>query len=181
MTAADRHDSPLWSLVVQLAMLSMTAIGGGVVMLAPDVHRFVVEAHPWISDQQFAAAFAIAQAAPGPNMLYVTLIGWQIAGIAGAALATLAVVVLPATLLLVLLRLGDRRSPGPLGRTIRRGIAPLSVGMLLAAGWILARTSDTDWRSGLITAATVLIMLRARINPIWLIGAGALIGIAGYV
>ncbi len=181
MIDADRHGSPLWPLVVQLAMLSMTAIGGGIVMLAPDVHRIVVEAHPWISDRQFAAAYAIAQAAPGPNMLYVTLIGWQIAGVVGAALATLAVVVPPVTLMLILLRIGHRRSPGALGRTIRRGIAPLSVGMLLAAGWILARASDVDWRSGLITAATALIMLRTRVNPIWLIAAGALFGIAGFI
>ena len=181
MIASDRHGSPLWPLVVQLAMLSMTAIGGGIAMLAPDVHRIVVEAHPWISDPQFAAAYAIAQAAPGPNMLYVTLIGWQIAGIAGAALATLAVVVPPLALMLILLRIGHRRAPGAFGRTVRRGIAPLSVGMLLAAGWILARAGDTDWHTGLITAATALIMLRTRINPIWLIGAGALLGIAGFI
>lgn len=181
MIVPDRTESPLWSLTAQLALLSMMAVGGGVVMLAPDVHRYVVVAHHWITDEQFVAAYAIAQAAPGPNMLYVTLIGWQIAGFAGALLATLAVVVPPVTLTLALMRFGGRRSSGPLGRIIRQGVAPLSVGMLLAAGWILARASDADWRGALISAMAVLVMTRTRINPVWLIAAGAALGLAGVV
>lgn len=181
MIAAGRDDSPLWPLVAQLAVLSMMAIGGGVIMLAPDVHRFVVVAHPWISDQQFVAAYTLAQVAPGPNMLYVTLIGWQVAGLAGALLATLAIVLPPVALTLLLLRLGGHHPPGPLGRAVRKGLAPLSVGLLLAGGWILAGASDTDWRRGLLTAATVLVLTRRRINPLWLIGAGALLGMAGVV
>ncbi len=181
MIAPGRTPSPLELLTTQLALLSMMAVGGGVVMLAPDVHRYVVVAHHWITDEQFAAAYAIAQAAPGPNMLYVTLIGWQIAGFAGAVLATLAVIVPPVTLTLALLRFGGHRPAAPLGRIIRQGIAPLSVGMLLAAGWILARASDVDWRMGLISAMTVLVMTRTKINPIWLIAAGAALGLAGVV
>lgn len=181
MIPVGRDESPLWPLVSQLALLSMMAIGGGVIMLAPDVHRYVVDAHRWISDGQFAAAYTIAQVAPGPNMLYVTLVGWQVAGIAGAVLATLAIVLPPAALTLLLLRLGGHHAPGPLGRALRKGLAPLSVGLLLAGGWILARASDADWRGGVVSAATVLVVTRTRINPVWLIAAGALLGLAGLV
>lgn len=159
------------------ALISMMAVGGGVVMLAPDIHRYVVDTHRWISPEQFTAAYTLAQAAPGPNMLYVTLVGWWVAGWQGAFGATLAIVVPPAALTLLLMRVNERRHPaGPLGRAIRYGLAPVSVGLLCAGGWVLMRAADPNWRGVVLTAITVLIMVRTKVNPIWLIAAGAAIG-----
>ena len=99
---SDSDNPVLAALGVHFALLSMMAIGGGVIMLAPDIQRYVVDSNHWITAQQFAAAYTIAQAAPGPNLLYVTLVGWWAAGWAGALVATLAIIVPPATLTLVM-------------------------------------------------------------------------------
>ncbi len=175
-------DSPLWLLTTHLAMLSFATIGGGVVMLAPDIQRYVVEVHHWISSEQFAAAYAIAQAAPGPNMLYVTLVGWQIAGWLGAIGATLAVTIPPGLLTYAIGRVSNRRSSGGVGRfgkAIRNGLAPLSVGLLLAAVWVLLDSTHAGWRELIAVAFALVIVMRTRINPLWMIGAGAIAGIAG--
>ncbi len=175
-------DSPLWLLTTHLALLSFAAVGGGVMMLAPDIHRYVVDVHHWIGDEQFAAAYAIAQAAPGPNMLFVTLVGWQVAGWAGAFGATLAVIVPPAILTFVIARVSSGRStggPGRFGKAVRTGLAPLSVGMLLAGVWVLLDSTHAGWREVVLVAITLAVMMRSRINPLWLIVAGAIAGVAG--
>jgi chromate transporter len=173
----DSSDSgaTLWDMSAHFALLSMMAVGGGVAMLAPDIHRYVVEAHHWITTEQFAAAYTLAQAAPGPNMLYVTLVGWWVAGWPGAVVATLAIIIPPVTLTLLLMRASERGTPaGRLGRALRQGLAPVSVGLLSAGGWVLVRASDADWRGGILTAVVVT---RTRINPMWLILIGAALGI----
>ena len=175
--------NPLWSLTAHLALLSFAAVGGGVIMLAPDIHRYVVDVHHWIDDGQFAAAYAIAQAAPGPNMLFVTLVGWQIAGLAGAICATGAVVLPPALLTFVATRASSRRSRpvGRFGKAVRNGLAPLSVGLLLAGVWVLFTSSNAGWRESIAVLATLAIVIRTKINPLWLIVAGAVGGIAGLI
>ena len=177
----DADTSPLWLLTAHLALLSFAAVGGGVIMLAPDIHRYVVDVHHWIDAEQFAAAYAIAQAAPGPNMLFVTLVGWQIAGPAGAIGATGAVIVPPALLTFVATRVSSRRS-GPVGRfgnAVRNGLAPLSVGLLLAGVWVLFESSNAGWRESAIVLVTLAIVLGTKLNPLWLIIAGAACGVAG--
>lgn len=177
-------DSPAWLLATHLALLSFATIGGGVVMLAPDIQRYVVDVHHWIDSEQFAAAYAIAQAAPGPNMLFVTLVGWQIAGWVGALGATLAVTVPPALFTFMVGHVTHRRGSGGVGRfgkAVRNGLAPLSVGLLLAAVWVLLDTSHAGWRELIAVALTLVVVMRTRINPLWLIGAGAFAGIAGLI
>jgi len=175
----DFLDAPAWLLTVHFALLSLAAIGGGVVMLAPDMHRYVVEAHRWITAEQFAAAYAIAQAAPGPNMLFVTLVGWQVAGWVGALGATLAIIVPPALLTFVFARASTRRGVGRLGRALRTGLAPLSIGLLFAGGWVLLDASEAGWRAMMIVVLTIALVLRTKINPLWLIIAGAAAGVTG--
>ena len=174
-------DSPLWLLTTHLALLSFAAVGGGVIMLAPDIQRYVVDVHHWIGTEQFAAAYAIAQAAPGPNMLFVTLVGWQIAGWLGALSATAAVIVPPALLTFVATRVSSRRT-GPVGRfgkAVRNGLAPVSVGLLLAGVWVLFDTTDPNWRKAIAILCALALTLRTKINPLWLIVAGAVAGMAG--
>jgi chromate transporter len=179
----DDDANPVWLLVSHLALLSFAAVGGGVIMLAPDIHRYVVDVHHWITADQFAAAYAIAQAAPGPNMLFVTLVGWQVAGWLGAVGATCAVIVPPALLTFVATRASSRRggSVGRFGRAVRDGLAPLSVGLLAAGAWVLFDSGENGWREAVLVVATLLFVLRSKINPLWLIVAGALTGIAGLV
>jgi chromate transporter len=165
------------AMALYFSVISLTAVGGGVVMLAPDIHRYVVEVHGWISSEQFASAFTIAQASPGPNVLFVTLIGLQAAGIAGAIAATFAVVTPPFLLTLTLARFMPVRPVGRLGKAIRNGVAPISVGLLAAGGLVLARSADTGTVQLAITAATVAAMVWTRWNPVWLIAAGAAAGI----
>lgn len=172
----DSDDCIVCALALHLALLSMMAIGGGVVMLAPDIYRYVVASNHWITREQFAAAYTIAQAAPGPNMLYVTLVGWWVAGWAGAAAATLAITVPPLTFTLMLLRASRRHHGGRWGDAIAGGLAPVSVGLLAAGGWVLVRASDSGWRGALLAALTVVIAMRTRLNPIWLIAGGGFIG-----
>jgi chromate transporter len=178
-------ESPGWSVAGQLcghlAILSLMAIGGGVVMVAPEVQRFVVDSHGWITAEQFSAAYAIAQASPGPNMLYVTLVGWQVAGWAGALASTVAIVAPPTLLTLGLMHASSRRTPGRFARAIDKGLAPLSVGLLFATGWILLRGAATDWRAVAVTLLAAGVVLRTKINPVWVIAAGAAAGVAGIV
>lgn len=176
-------NSPLWLLCTHVALLSGTAVGGGMIAVMPDVQRFVVDTHQWITNEQFASAFAMAQASPGPNFLYVSIIGWQIAGWAGALLASVAVVAPPTLICYVVIRLGwdGSREGGALHRAIREGLVPLSAGLMLASGWVLATAVDHNWRAALMTAVFVVILFRSRLHPLWLILAGAVAGMVGLV
>ena len=174
----DRVD--LAALGSHFALLSLMAIGG-VSAILPDMQRYVVEANSWLSARQFADAYALAQAAPGPNMMFVTLIGWQLAGWAGAFVTTLAILIPPIALTLGVTYLNARNSDAPLGRAIRDGLGPIAIGLTLSSGWILARSADQDWRGALLTLLTVALMLRTKLNPVWMIAIGAIAGIAGIV
>ncbi|MEK7436746.1 MAG: chromate transporter [Pseudomonadota bacterium] len=166
------------ALGLHFALLSLMAIGG-VSSILPDMQRYVVEANHWLSATQFADAYALGQAAPGPNMMFVTLLGWQLAGWAGAIIASAAIIVPPLLLTLAVTRLNAKRPDAPLGRAIRRGLGPIAIGLTLSSGWILALSADHDWRGALLTLLTVVLMLRTRLNPMWLILAGAIAGMAG--
>lgn len=172
----DEVDLP--ALALHFALLSLMAIGG-VGSILPDMQRYVVEAHHWLSATQFADIYALGQAAPGPNIMFVTLLGWQLQGWVGATVATLAMILPPVFLTLTVTRLSANNADAPLGRAIRDGLGPIAIGLTLASGWILAQSADHDWRGALLTLATVALMLRTRLNPMWLILAGALAGMAG--
>jgi chromate transporter len=174
----DRADLP--SLALHFALLSLMAIGG-VSSVLPDMQRYVVEANHWLSGRQFADAYALGQAAPGPNMMFVTLLGWQLAGWAGALVTTLATICPPILLTLAVTRLSAHNPNAPLGRAIRGGLSPIAIGLTLASGWILAHAADHNWRSTLLTLLTIVVMLRTKLNPVWLIAAGAIAGVAGIV
>lgn len=166
------------ALALHFALLSLMAIGGVGAML-PDMQRYVVEVNPWLSATQFADAYALGQAAPGPNMMFVTLLGWQLHGWAGAIVATLAVIFPPVLLTLGFMRLNANNPDSPLGRAVRGGLGPIAIGLVLSSGWVLAQSADLNWRRALLTLLTVALMLRTRLNPVWLIAAGAVAGMAG--
>lgn len=127
----------LLGLAGHFMLLSLLAVGGAITT-ASDMHRYVVTEHGWISDAQFTSSIAIAQAAPGPNVLFVAVIGWNVAGAAGA-LATLVGTLLPSTLLvLAISRWAAQRRESRGVRAFTTGMAPLTLGLLLATGWVLA-------------------------------------------
>jgi chromate transporter len=171
------EQSPVAELSLHIALMSLTAVGGGVVLLGPQVGHYVVDGHHWLTNEQFAAAYAIAQAAPGPNLLFISLVGWLIAGWSGAIFTTLAVLV-PSTLVtLAIVRLQAGRAGGRFARALGDAFAPMSIGLMAATAWLFARISNTDWRADVLTVLSALILLRTKLNPVALIAVGALAGI----
>lgn len=168
------------ALFLHFMMLAALSIGGTDTVL-PDMHRYLVDVHGWITNKQFSDAYAIARAVPGPNMIYVTLFGWQVAGLAGALATTLALVIPSLTLTLLVVRLSARRAGSRLGRAFKLGLAPITIGLMFASGWVLMRAVTHDWRALAITLVTLAAVLRSRLNPLWFIAGGAVLGIAGAV
>jgi len=169
----------LMSLFLHFGVLSLLAIGGAITT-APDMQRYVVGEHGWLSDAQFTASVAIAQAAPGPNVLFVAVVGWNIAGLAGVA-ATLTGSLLPsATLALAASRFGDARRKSRGMRAFTAGMAPLTLGLLFATGWILTEPVRNSLGAMLLLPFTVLMLLETRISPIWLVAVGAAVGALGW-
>lgn len=172
--------SVLIALASQFALLSFLAIGG-VNTLIPEIHRRVVDVEHWMTDTDFAQAFAIAQAAPGPNMLIVSVIGWKVSGVLGALVATAAICIPSSLLTFAVAHIWDRFRKAPLRAAIQHGLAPVTVGLVLATGYILARTVDQSWAAFAITGAAVTLTLATRLHPIWVLAAGAAAGVAGFV
>jgi chromate transporter len=112
-------------------------------------------------------------------MLYVSILGWQAAGFWGALATTVALAVPPFTLTLLVMHLSSRFPGSRLGRAFRVGFAPITIGLMYASGWVLVRSVDTDVRSLLATVVTVVVVFRSRMNPLWLIAAGAAAGVGG--
>ncbi|BBK33965.1 chromate transporter [Stella humosa] len=162
------------------ALLSLLAFGGGNTVL-PEMHRQAVEVSGWLTDQQFADLFAIAQAAPGPNILIVTLIGWQVAGLAGALVATAAICAPACTLTYIVAHLWERFRDRPWRRVVQRGLAPVTIGIVAAGAFVVAQTVDRSLVAALLTLATVAVSMWGRINPLWVLVLGGIVGAAGWV
>jgi chromate transporter len=151
------------------------------------MHRVVVVERGWLSDVQFTGSVALAQAAPGPNVLFVAVIGFNVGGLAGVLVTMLGTLLPSTTLALYATRLGHRYRQARSVRAFTSGLAPLTIGLLVATGWILLEplrsTTDSARLIGgvLLAAATVALMLGSRLSPLWPIAAGALAGITGYV
>jgi chromate transporter len=145
------------------------------------MHRIAVDVQHWMTDKQFADVFAISQLSPGPNVLIVTLIGYSVAGVAGALAATLAMCAPTAILAFYVSRLLQRSSRSRWPAIIQAALVPLSVGLMGASGLILARTSDQSWIAALMTASAAALAFATRLNPLWMLLAGGLLGFAGVI
>lgn len=161
-------------------LLSLLAIGGAIATV-PDMHRYVVEERHWISDADFTASVALAQAAPGPNLLFVAVIGYNIAGLTGAAVTLLASVLPSTTLVLCVARWGRQRGESRGVRVFKTGMAPITVGLLLSTGWILAEPSLGSPGALALVAGTAVLMSFTRLGPVWMVAAGALAGALGWL
>lgn len=172
------NDTVIGQMAAQFALLSLLSIGGVNVVL-PDAHRFVVNAHPWITDREFADFFALAQAAPGPNFMMFALFGWKIAGFIGALAATVAIAGPAATMAYVVGGLWHRFREAPWRRAVQLGLAPVTIGLVFSSGYVLSSAADVNWTTFAITAATALVALGTQINPLWLFLAAGLLGVMG--
>ncbi|MBB4261067.1 MULTISPECIES: chromate transporter [unclassified Bradyrhizobium] len=174
-----KPENPIWALISTFGLMSLFAVGGAAAAVA-EMHRIAVEVHHWMTDKQFTDAYAIAQLSPGPNVLIVTLIGYAVAGIPGALAATAGDV--PADGAACLLcqpppQPSKSRWPG----LIQAALVPLSIGLMAASALILAQSTDRTIAAVLLTAMVAVIAAVPRINPLWLLLAGGLLGFAGIV
>ena len=172
--------NPIWTLAWTFGLMSLFAVGGANSAI-PEMHRVAVNVHHWLSDPQFADVFAISQLSPGPNVLIVTLIGYAVAGVAGALVATLSMCVPTAILGYGVSRMLTRSSHSRWPAIIQAALVPLSIGLMGASGLVLALTSDRTWTAGLVTAAAAVVAFATRLNPLWLLVAGGLLGFAGLI
>jgi chromate transporter len=170
----------LAGLFLYFMMLSFVAIGGAVSVL-PEMQRYVVELHGWMTSTQFAELYAVAQVAPGPNVMYLPLIGWHIAGWIGAIATMLPVLVPSGTLTLAMAHWHARHPKAAFGMALRRGLTPITIGLTFASGWVLMGGMQERWRGYIVTALTVYLVLRSPLNPLWLLIGGAVLGMAGIV
>jgi chromate transporter len=160
--------------------MSLFAVGGANAAI-PEMHRVAVEVQHWMSDKQFTDVFAISQLSPGPNVLIVTLIGYSVAGISGALAATLAMCVPTAVLAYWVSRLLRRSTQSRWPAIIQGALVPLSIGLMGASALVLALTSDQSWAAAFVTVAAAALAFATRLNPLWLLLAGGILGFAGLV
>jgi chromate transporter len=167
-------------LFLEFVLLSFVAFGGATALL-PEMHRVVVENHHWLDDTTFTHLYAIAQAAPGPNVLVVTLIGWEIAGLAGALAATLAMCLPMSVLIYLLIDRWEGFAGKRWQQAVSLGVAPLAVGLIFSGATLIATSAGLSPAGWILVAAVVFANLRFReLHPLWLIAAGAVLGVSGF-
>lgn len=174
----------LGALALHFLMLSLLSIGGAITT-APDMHRYLVVDRHWLTDTQFTSSIALAQAAPGPNILFVAVLGFNVSGLAGAAAAMLGIM-LPSTLLVVAATRWARANRDHLGvRAFTVGMAPLTLGLMIATGWLLAEPYLVDpthlWATLALIAATLFLTLRTKLGIVWMVLGGGVLGALGIV
>jgi chromate transporter len=179
--------------------LSLLAVGGAITT-APDMHRYLVVEEHWLTDSQFTASIAVAQAAPGPNVLFIALLGWNVGinsaggvaagmsawgwGLLGAFVTMLGILLPSTTLTFAAARWGHQNREMLAVRAFKAGMAPIVIALLAATGWILSAgqgSAADSWRLWLITAVVTVLVWRTRIHLLWLLAAGGLLGWMGLV
>jgi chromate transporter len=194
MTPGDWLD-----LLTHFLSLSLLAVGGAITT-APDMHRYLVDERQWLSDGQFTSSIALAQAAPGPNVLFIALMGWNVGvnaaggmgagwaaagwGGLGVLLAMLGIMLPSTTLTFAAARWGHKNRELRAVRAFKQGMAPIVIALLAATGWILAASHGSSlahWPLWLLTVAVTVLVWKTRIHMLWLLGGGALLGAMGWV
>jgi len=186
-----------FDLFMHFAVLSLLGIGGAITT-APDMHRFLVSEKNWLTDESFSSCIALAQSAPGPNVLFVALMGWQVGVNAGGGLSAGAYAWWLGLLGMMLTMLGIMLPSSVLTykatkwahvnrdlisvQTFKSGMAPIVIGLLVSTGWLLSaahRDLAQDWKIWMVTAVATLVMLRTSMHLLWLIAGGGILGAAG--
>jgi chromate transporter len=186
----------LWTHFLSLSLLAV----GGAITTAPDMHRYLVDEQHWMTDGQFTASIALAQAAPGPNVLFVALMGWHVGvnaaadlgvgwitwgyGLLGVAVAMLGILIPSTTLTFAAARWGHKNREMRAVRAFKQGMAPIVIALLIATGWILVASHGSladSWRLWLVTIVATLVVWKTKLHLLWLLGAGGLLGWMGWL
>jgi chromate transporter len=198
MTAAFSQADWL-ALLLHFMSMSLLAIGGAITT-APGMHGYLVDEKTWLSDSQFTSSIALAQVAPGPNVLFVALLGWNVGmnagggmgagprawwmALAGVFIAMVGIMLPSSTLTFVATRWAHQNRELRAVRAFKQGMAPIVIALLVATGWILAASHGdalVHWHLWAVTAVTTLLVWRTKLHMLWLLGGGALLGAFGYL
>lgn len=170
----------LADLFFQFALLFCVAFGGASALL-PEMHRVVVLEKHWLDDATFTHLYAIAQAAPGPNGLVVSLIGWEVAGLPGVLAASLGMVLPTGIAIYWLMRYWPRFAGTRWQQSVQLGVAPLAVGLVFAAAFLIGQSAGLGLGGVVLAGVAALALLKTRLHPLWLIGLGMVVGLLGWV
>jgi chromate transporter len=165
----------LLTLAGYFALMSLFAIGGAN-SAVPEMQRIAVEVEGWMTARQFTDIFAIAQVTPGPNVIIVALIGYQVAGVIGALVATIAMCGPPCILAFYVGEVWERFSEAPWRIAIQAGLLPISIGLIAASAFVVASTAAPNFVAVAITLVTAVVTYTTRLNPLWIFAAAALVG-----
>ncbi len=187
------------ALLLHFMSLSLLAIGGAITT-APEMHSYLVNDKGWLTDSQFTSSIALAQAAPGPNVLFIALLGWNVGmnagggmgagpqawwmALAGVGIAMVGIMLPSTTLTFAAARWGHQNRELRAVRAFKQGMAPIVIALLIATGWILAASQGNPlehWRLWTMTVVTAALVWRTKLHMLWLLGAGALLGALGYL
>jgi chromate transporter len=171
--------SPVLGLALVFGQLSLLAFGGANSIL-PDLQRQIV-GHGWMSGHEFAALFALAQAAPGPNMMVVSLIGWRVAGLPGALVSTLAIAGPTSVLTYLTAGLWFEWRDKPVRKAIQAGLLPVTIGLVMASAALITKSTTLDWQTGAITVAVAAAVYFTKWHPLLILAGAALFGAVGFV
>jgi chromate transporter len=179
--------------------LSLLSVGGAITT-APEMHRYLVEERHWLTDSQFTSSIALGQAAPGPNVLFIALMGWNVGvnaaggmgaglsawglGLLGVALSMLGIMLPSTTLTYTLARWGHRNRERHEVRAFKQGMAPIVIALLASTGWILASSHGNaleNWRLWLLASVVTVVIWKTKTHLLWLLGAGGVLGWFGWV
>lgn len=174
------HIPSLTEIALYFGTLSLIAIGGANALI-PDMHRQLVDVGGWMSGTEFVTLVALSQAAPGPNVLIVSLLGWKVAGLSGALVATAAMCVPSSLLTYAFTHFWQRFQKARWRVVVQAGLVPLTIGLILASGYVLTRAADHSWVAYAVTALTAGLVIKTKIHPLWLLSAAGLLGFAGLI
>ncbi len=180
LVGPNHLDATQWlQLFSHFVVMSMLSIGGAIAV-APEMQRFIVGEHGWLSDTGFTTSIAIAQAAPGPNVLFVPVVGFNVGGMAGLLVSLVGILLPSTTLALAATRWGQRRRHTRGVRAFVAGMAPVTIGLLGSTGWVLAEPMLGKPGAAVLLVGTVAVMAATKISPVWLIAVGAVVGALGW-
>lgn len=174
----DGSAGSLGVLALIFGQLSLLAFGGGNTIL-PEMQRQVVEVHHWMPAAEFGALFALAQAAPGPNMMIATLVGWNVAGWPGVIVTSLAQFGPSSLLTGLVLHAWNRHRDHPWRRAVQAGLVPVTVGLVASSAILITAGVARGAGLALIVALAALASAATRLHPLAVLAAGALAGLTG--
>lgn len=172
--------STLLDLAVVHAQLSLLAFGGAAAII-PEMQRQVVDVHHWMDAREFAALYALAQAAPGPNLMVVSLVGWRVAGFWGALVTTAAISAPSSILTFLVSGVWFRFRDAPWRKALQAGLQPVTAGLILASAALLIRSTAVDWSAAAVVVVAAALFIGTKLHPLLILAGAAAAGAAGLV